>query len=309
MVRKAEVVSMVGRARRATVLPPSSPLTTAAPRPSPSGLRLAAAKRGGEDGLALFRDQQLDVAGSDVELERMLGAAAARSPVPHAEVLKRLLGVELDEQGARAFLGDVRAHRREMAGALGRAVHLRVAALDVMLARPADEEPSRPILVTSAVLARAFEEATADAVTGLPQRAHFLSLLRHELGQRRRRSVVVGFLDLDGFKRVNDSFGHRRGDDVLRAMARAGRGVLRQGDVLARIGGDEFAVLFVDVGTAAAEAALERLRARFEARTAPLGTSFSSGVVVAAPGETPDGVLARADEAMYRQKRLRTPPR
>jgi diguanylate cyclase (GGDEF)-like protein len=273
------------------------------PTPSPSGMRL----RGGRgEGLELFQDQRPDAACSDAELDGMLGAAAARSAHPHTDVLRRLLGVDLDEEGACAFLRDVRAHRRAMADALGRAVHLRVAALDLMLARPNGEARSRPILVTSAVLAAAFEEATADAVTGLPQRAHFLSLLRHELGQRRRRSVVVAFLDLDGFKRVNDSFGHRRGDDVLRTMARAGRGVLRQGDVLARIGGDEFAVLLVDVGSAEAEAAISRLRSRFEARTVALGTSFSSGVVVAAPGETADEVLARADEAMYRHKRLRT---
>jgi diguanylate cyclase (GGDEF)-like protein len=292
VIRKSEVISMVGRTR--------------SPTPSPSGMRL---RGGGEGGLELFQDQRPDAACSDAELDGMLGTAAARGALPHTDVLRRLLGVDLDEERACAFLRDVRAHRRAMADALGRAVHLRVAALDLMLARPDGEARSRPILVTSAVLARAFAEATADAVTGLPQRAHFLSLLRHELGQRRRRSVVVAFLDLDGFKRVNDAFGHRRGDDVLRAMARAGRGVLRQGDVLARIGGDEFAVLFVDVGSAEAEAAIARLRTRFEARTVTLGTSFSAGVVLAAPGQTADEVLARADDAMYRHKRLRTPTR
>lgn len=302
MGRKAEVVSITGRARRATLIPP--PLASGRRLTPSSGIRIPTQA---EPAWKLFREQNLD-ASSDVELDGMLADAAARSPRPHADVLRRLLGVDLEEDDARVFVRDVRAHRRAMAAALGRAVHLRVAALDLMLARP-EGQPARPILVTSTLLERAFEEATADAVTGLPQRAHFLSLLRHELRQRRRRSVVVAFLDLDGFKRVNDTHGHKRGDDVLRALARAGRGVLRQGDVLARIGGDEFAVLFVDVGLAEAEAAVGRLRQRFEARTSTLGTSFSAGFAVAAPGESPDDLLARADEAMYREKRSRATAR
>ncbi len=298
MGRKAEVVAIGARGSRArTVLPP--------PLPLPSAVRAVEA-RGVEDAWELIHDQRVDRVSSDDELNRLVAEAARRSTQPHADVLRRLLGMEIGEDAARVFLQDVREHRRAMESALGRAVHIRVAALDLMLARPHDESGVRPILVTPSLLERAFEEATADAVTGLPQRAHFLSLLRHELRQRRRRSVVVAFLDLDGFKQVNDTYGHARGDDVLRTLARAGRVVLRQGDQLARIGGDEFAILFVDVTPYEAEAALNRLREHFESRTAPLGTSFSAGVVVAEPGESADEVLERADVAMYREKRHRS---
>lgn len=304
MSRKAEVVSIVARSRTHTTLLPER-----VPTPSPSDVRASSTvprAPAPTTSWGLLPDQRVDLAGSDAELDGMIAEAANRSPRPHADVVRRLLGLDLDDDGARAFLEDVRSHRHAMARALGRAVHLRVAALDRMLERGGAE---RPLLVSSTLLARAFEEATADAVTGLPQRAHFRSLLRHELRQRRRRTIVVAFLDLDGFKRVNDTQGHKRGDDVLRALAKAGRVVLRQGDVLARMGGDEFAVLFVDVEREAADAAIGRLRARFEARTATLGTSFSYGVVTAEPGETPDDVLARADMAMYRDKRARAPLR
>ena len=136
-----------------------------------------------------------------------------------------------------------------------------------------------------------------------PVGPYFMNLLQYELLQR--RCVVVVFIDLDGFKRVNDVHGHSRGDDVLRALARSARGSLREGDVLARIGGDEFAILLLDASPAEAEAALTRLRDRFEVLTAPLGTSFSAGIAIAGTSEPAERVIMRADQAMYRQKRAR----
>jgi diguanylate cyclase (GGDEF)-like protein len=104
---------------------------------------------------------------------------------------------------------------------------------------------------------------------------------------------------------VNDTHGHARGDDVLRALARAGRVALRHGDLLARVGGDEFAILLLDVTPEEAEAAVRRLRDRFEARTATLGVSFSAGIAISLPGESAEDLLARADAEMYRDKRER----
>src|SRR5690606_10052373 len=110
----------------------------------------------------------------------------------------------------------------------------------------------------------------------------------------------------DGFKRVNDTHGHARGDEVLRALAVSARVVLRHGDVFARIGGDEFAVMLFDAAPEEAEVVVRRLREHFEASTAPLGTSFSTGIVAAHPGEVAEDLLMRADAAMYRDKRRRT---
>jgi len=257
----------------------------------------------------LIRDDLFDRASNDAEVEALVARFAETSPAPHSEVIRRMLGAEMTEAAARTLFRRVLEHRAVMSKALARPVHVRVAALDLLTSNMsgarAPRRDSRAILVSPALLEKALEEAGSDAITGLPQRGHFMSLLRHELRQRRRRSVVVAFIDLDGFKRVNDDHGHARGDEVLRAIARAGRLTFRHGDVLARIGGDEFALLLVDVAEAEAEAAVRRLRERFESKVAPLKVSFSAGIAVAAPGDTADELLARADAAMYRDKRAR----
>lgn len=159
-------------------------------------------------------------------------------------------------------------------------------------------------MVAPALLERALEEAGSDAVTGLPRAGYFMNLLQHEMRQR-RHPVTVVFIDLDGFKRVNDVYGHARGDEVLRAMAGAAHSVLRRGDVLARMGGDEFALMLVDASPEESHSAVQRLRAHFEELTAPLATSFSAGIAIALPSSTPDELVARADQAMYDEKRHR----
>jgi diguanylate cyclase (GGDEF)-like protein len=264
----------------------------------------------------LIHDDPFDKTTSDEDIGRVVATFAARSSTPYTEVLRRLVGIEdLTESDAKAFFRRVLDHRRGLAKALGRAVHLRVAALDVLttmghvpgLAAKGGgiRKDSHPIIVTPSFLEKAFEEASADPLTGLPQRGAFMNVLRHELRQRKRRSVCVAFIDLDGFKRVNDTHGHAAGDEVLKALSRSARGALREGDVLARVGGDEFAVLLLDASPAEADAALRRFRDRFEVLTQPLGTSFSAGIAVAGAGEPAEHVVMRADQAMFRQKRSR----
>jgi diguanylate cyclase (GGDEF)-like protein len=326
VTRKAEVVSIgPHRAQAPAGRPPTRLARTSLVRArrAPFGARshrdadgaAPSSTRGDADtrALQLIQDDPFDRATTEEEIARVVRALGARSATPYVEVLHRLVGVDdMNELEAQTFFARVLEHRRVMVEALGRSVHIRVAALDLLTTRstPAGESAgtrrdSHPILVTPSLLEKAFEVATADGVTGLPQRAQFMNLLRHELRQRKRRSVCVAFIDLDGFKRVNDRHGHARGDEVLRALARSARGSLREGDVLARIGGDEFAVLLLDASPAEADAALNRLRDRFESLTAPLGTSFSAGVAVAGPSESAERVVMRADQAMYRQKRAR----
>ncbi|MBX3203699.1 MAG: GGDEF domain-containing protein [Labilithrix sp.] len=255
----------------------------------------------------LIREDIFDRQCDDEELERLLSERELTSEEPHTELIRLMLGMSLCQAEARALYTRVVAHRKAMAESLGRPVHVRVAALDLLTSRPATRKNPResvPIMVAPAMLERALEEAGADAVTGLPRAGNFLNLLQHELRQRRRRVTVV-YVDLDGFKLVNDAHGHARGDEVLRTMAAAARSVLRRGDVVARLGGDEFALMLVDASLEESRAAIKRLRARFEELTAPLATSFSAGIAIADDTSTADELIASADRAMYEEKRRR----
>ncbi|HSJ62279.1 MAG TPA: GGDEF domain-containing response regulator [Gemmatimonadaceae bacterium] len=152
-----------------------------------------------------------------------------------------------------------------------------------------------------------------DELTGLYNRRGFISLARQQIktAERLSRDVVHVFLDVDGMKEINDTFGHREGDLALIESADILRATFRESDVLARMGGDEFAVLALETSPLAAEALVDRLRRHVADRNSrghrPYALSFSVGSTRHAAG-TPcllDELLARADGLMYEQKRRR----
>jgi diguanylate cyclase (GGDEF)-like protein len=151
-----------------------------------------------------------------------------------------------------------------------------------------------------------------DPLTELFNRRGFERELKRSMAYVKRYGVSAAliFLDLDGFKPVNDRHGHAAGDAVLRAVAAAIVAEVRASDVVARIGGDEFAVLLwnVDSGAAAAKAvALERAvymtPVQWDASTLVVGAS--AGVALAGALDAPEELLARADAAMYVRKYAR----
>jgi diguanylate cyclase (GGDEF)-like protein len=142
------------------------------------------------------------------------------------------------------------------------------------------------------------ERAATDPLTGLGHHATFHDQLAHV---HRRPSTAVILVDVDGFKRLNDIFGHQHGDRVLREIAAALGGALRRGDTLFRIGGDEFAALLAVSDPDEALEAGARLRAAVT--DANLGVTVSIGVAVPHEGESDAALLARADSALYRVKR------
>ncbi len=154
--------------------------------------------------------------------------------------------------------------------------------------------------------------AHLDPLTGLYNRRGFEALAAHglRLARRQRHPAALLFIDLDDFKRINDRYGHAEGDLALASLARLMSQALRGSDVLARLGGDEFAVLLMDADAAATAAALKRLGEALEQhnRQAQRGYSlgFSIGSVAFDPQRHADlaALLAEADAAMFRQKRL-----
>ena len=152
-------------------------------------------------------------------------------------------------------------------------------------------------------------QAFHDSLTGLPNRALLLDRLEHALERIERRGdskVAVLFTDLDNFKYVNDSLGHKAGDGLLVEASRRISSCLRPEDTVARLGGDEFVVLLEGVSdvaeaTVVAERIARELEAPFDLNGQEVFVTTSTGIVLGGPGEAED-LLRDADVAMYRSK-------
>lgn len=153
-----------------------------------------------------------------------------------------------------------------------------------------------------------FQQAVRDPLTGIYNRRYFDDALAKYIERSKRgHKLALAYFDLDKFKSINDRFGHAGGDAALVTFARAVKAQLRETDVLARRGGDEFAVIFVDCETDVAAAAIERLRASLLADgCVHEGTRFEIGFSVGlAACRNEDDVahlLERADKAVYEAK-------
>ena len=151
-----------------------------------------------------------------------------------------------------------------------------------------------------------------DELTELPNRRAFLRRLEDEVArvQRYGYPLSLALIDLDGFKAINDQFGHAAGDEVLNSYAANILSIFRHHDMVARYGGEEFAVLLPNTNTEGAMRALNKVQKRtaettyqFDGITRPMPT-FSAGLSLYKPGETPSNLIERADKALYQAKRL-----
>lgn len=224
-----------------------------------------------------------------------------RGPTPIQE--KRGVTLPLGgTTGVRAYIPTgVEAHRKNAAyvrvieaGLLG-LVALMLLAL--VLARP---------------LLRAFRwteeqasEARIDSLTGLANRRALEEVLAAEISRAQRfaHQLAVVVLDLDRFKEINDSFGHAAGDVMLRAVSQLLSSLARQGDTVARWGGEEFVIVLPETDLAGASRFAERLRRTIEAQAVgEMQTSTSCGVATMLPEDTVDDLLRAADQALYQAK-------
>ena len=182
-----------------------------------------------------------------------------------------------------------------------------------------DGEPSMLATLVDITERKTMEDAlrkaaTTDVLTGIANRRHFMDRTEAELARTRRheRPLALAMFDIDHFKRVNDLYGHAVGDEVLRAVARLCADVVRQHDIVARVGGEEFGLLMPDTRLGDAVALAERLRERMQTLRVRVpadsgaGEVFitaSFGVSALRPGDTLDTLLAHADAALYAAKR------
>ncbi len=172
-------------------------------------------------------------------------------------------------------------------------------------------EVGAALMVASAMLHKAQHDAHYDGLTGLANRAMFHEILDLQLAlaERQQTPLALLYLDLDGFKAVNDTFGHAIGDDLLRAVAFRINEEIRASDVAARFGGDEFVLLLVQAGDESAALVSQKLIATlsksYELGQRAIHVSASIGVAIYPDsGVRVDVLLARADAAMYEAKRL-----
>ncbi|WP_207936937.1 sensor domain-containing diguanylate cyclase [Pseudomonas sp. 51_B] len=153
--------------------------------------------------------------------------------------------------------------------------------------------------------------ATTDVLTQSSNRRHFFECARQAFDHAREDGTPLAFLllDIDDFKRINDSYGHQEGDQVLQRIADSGKAVLRRGDQFGRIGGEEFAAIFPGCNAQAAEIIAERLqrevqRLSFSHNEQTYSVTVSQGLTALTDQDTSlDDLFARADAAMYRAKR------
>ena len=170
----------------------------------------------------------------------------------------------------------------------------------------------RDITVRKGHEAQLRRRAFFDPLTGLPNRALFLDRLARALAAlpRRAHHLAVLFLDLDGFKAINDRFGHRAGDRLLQEVGRRLAVCVRPGDTAARLGGDEFVCLVEDVGQPGdvgglAARILDAVRQPISIEGGTVAITASLGFTLAAPtaaGRDPEALLREADTALYQAK-------
>ena len=152
--------------------------------------------------------------------------------------------------------------------------------------------------------------ATHDPLTGLHNRREFNAILERHLARAKRYGGegAVLWMDLDGFKEINDGLGHKVGDELLASLAHRMKSTIRESDVLARLGGDEFAILYPNVDSTQVQIAATRLLDAIRRHTAniqgqAIRTTASMGIVLFPEhGMQPTELLMQADMAMYRAK-------
>ena len=152
-------------------------------------------------------------------------------------------------------------------------------------------------------------QATHDALTGLPNRRNVIDQLERDVekAERRPASLMVSMCDIDSFKRINDTYGHAAGDEVLQTFAARLHHGLRQSDTVSRIAGDEFCIILRDTSYEQASVCLERVREEvrmltFHADEVLYGVTASFGLAAWRKGVTAKDLLACADQALYMAK-------
>ena len=249
----------------------------------------------GVEALAAIESYQPDLVITDVMMPRMNGYELAQRI--RANPVTKFIPVIMQTAAGRR-VEDLR--RANEVGALGYITD--PTDLDLLLAR------TRTLLEFKAYLDVCEEAAFTDHLTGLANRRRFERQLEREVGRVERfaHPFTLLMLDIDNFKKLNDSFGHDAGDDAIRRLSKALREGTRGIDLAARIGGEEFAVLLVETSKDGGFEVAERLRTSIKALEIPSAGNITASFGVAecpSDAHTAADILKAADVALYEAKR------
>jgi diguanylate cyclase len=236
----------------------------------------------------LVREALALVSGGAEEFTQNVGDSMDRfAALVHIDDVRQLKQKLVDEV---TVLRQIAAERQEVWSTLAVDLRQRVETLEEQLSASRVEATIDPL--TRVLNRRAFDQSCQDLLTSSHGR------------------FVLGLVDVDHFKRINDTHGHLAGDRVLAAVAHALQSSVRVNDIVARIGGDEFALLALDLNLRQAEARLKMVATSlagvdFDTPVeAKLRVTISCGVVACSAGDTVQSLLERADSALYEAKRL-----
>lgn len=273
-----------------------------------------------EDDPVTSRIIQSRLAGANREIFAAETAAEAEKFLEAEEIALILLDLVLPDTDGRNFLVKIR-ERPDLAGlpviitsakgSAGTKAECFALGADEYFEKPIDYE-----ILSAAVAAKLqrsgeiMRESRTDPLTGLPNRAAFNEAFRRaqSLANRSRDALSLAILDLDHFKSVNDTYGHGVGDEVLRRLGPVVTAALRQTDLLARWGGEEFVILFPKAGITGSTWALQKALDAFGQEQfrgedgVPFQVTFSAGVTAVLDEADVDGAVASADRLLYRAK-------
>jgi diguanylate cyclase (GGDEF)-like protein len=222
------------------------------------------------------------------------------------EFLLRLVSLEVSEKESITHWEGVLAHQRQLTDKLGRPVTLRTAAVDyfgeLRILR-------NPIIMEYGELKKLRHNAATDPLTGLNNRRIFEEYLHREINRASRYGSPFALLafDLRKFKSVNDTYGHRAGDEILRSVARAILETIRGSDVSCRTGGDEFAILLPQAERLSAEILADRIARKFEEYANYIAPNTSVAIdygiaIFPEDGNDAPTLIASADKTLYTTK-------